>query len=260
MASIWDKEGESGLIDNFEFSITKSWFATNEKYQNGTALLLHWEGTTDQLDFPIQNVWYSFGSGWVSKDGGESIVHESGNPDKFFQKNSQYNKIIQRCTGEFGLKELFEERGADPFHADMWVGLKFLMVSEEQEKIRDKETGEDKTPRPKLFPAAYLGLVEETPKGKKAAAPKAAAKETGPEKIARLKAEKAAKEAGDSGDGEVTLRDQVKAILLAEDDFEVAQTAALALDGVMDDDDLVMELMDEEGLFTAVREEVAANA
>lgn len=267
--SIWEKEGESGLLDNFEFTVTKSWFGTHEKYQGGQVVLLQWEGVTDSLDYPINNVWYSFGTGWISKDGGLTIEHESGNPEKFFQKNSQYNRIIRRCVDDFGLKDLMEDRG-DPFHADIWVGLKFLMVAEEQQQIKNRETGQMESPRPKVMPAKFLGVVESNGTGAKAATAKATTtattstatgSETPKEKMERLRAEKAAVAASAGAGGELTLRDQVIEALKGHlDDFEAAQTAALAVDGVMENDDLITELMDEEGLFKTVRDEVGAAA
>jgi hypothetical protein len=250
--SKWDKEGESGLLDNYLLTITRSWFGTSDKYMNGERLLLNWEGTTDQLDFPTQHVWYSVGAGWVTEDGGESCVHESG-PEKYFQKTSQYMKIITRCRenegGAFdGIMDILRE--GDPMIASTWEGLTFRMVAEEQPAIKGEPV------KPKVMPVGY------EPDGA-AAAPKAAVKpivagtkgETAAQKLIReRKAAKAAAEAGDADGG--SLKDQVVSLLKTHDDFEVGQAAALELPGVMDDDDLIASLMDEEGLWA----EAKANA
>lgn len=249
--SIWEKEGESGLLDNFEFTVTNAFFAPHEKYMNGEVTLLNWEGTTDSLDVPLMHVWYSLGGGWESKDGGLTIVHDSGNADKYFNKSSQIYKIISRCRDDFKITAILEKRG-DPFHAATWNSLKFRMQNETQPGIRGAE-GKDKT-----MPVEYLGEVGSAGTNG-SSAPQAAASGAGVEtpqaKMARLKAEKAAAANG-ADTTPATLRDQVVAILTANDDFDTAQAACLELDGIMDDDDLVQGLMDADGLFAEVKASV----
>jgi hypothetical protein len=236
---------ETGLLDDFDFTVTSAKFAPDARYQNGEALLLQLEGTTDSLDVPETHVWFSVGKGWVSKDGGRTTVHESGKPDKRYNGNSQIARLITRCLNDFNIGDVLDARG-NMYLADTWVGLRFHMKSE----IMDYGSGID--PKSKVMPVAYLGTVEEGAAGAPtAAATPAPAGETGAEKIARLKAEREALANRDES-GDVPLKDRVLEVLRKHDNFAAAQSEALDLDGVTDDDEIINGLMDESGFWAEV--------
>jgi hypothetical protein len=260
--SAWDQEGEAGVLDNFAFTITKAWFGSHEKYNDGNSLLLQWEGTTDDLNTPITTVWFSIGSGWVSKDGGKSIVHESGSTEKFFVKTTQYYRIIRRCLDEFKIGALLEADGRSPFIAGSWEGFSFQMKAEEQEAIRNRSLPEGEQmqkPRDKTMPFKFLGFsggsvstAGASASASSSASAPAASGETPQEKVARLRAEKAAKASG----APASLKDQVIDIFKTAESFEAGQEAAFALDGVMADDDLLTSIMEEDGLWAEVQASV----
>lgn len=266
--SLWEKEGESGLLDNFEFTITSGYFATNEKYvdnNGGHPWLINWEGTTDSLDVPIMHVWFSLGAGWISDDDGLTIKHESDNPEKFFNKTSQYYKVLARCRDDFKIVQILEAHGS-PLVGASWEGLRFRMKNEKQAGIRGSE-GKDKQ-----FPVEFLGEVDDnssngssTTKSSAKAATTTTTSETPQQKMARMKAEKeAAKNEASTGDVDVdapdapSLKDQVIGIINESEDFEMAQAAAMELEGFMDDDDLMQSMMDADGLYAEIKAGVSA--
>lgn len=221
----WSTDFETGLLDDFDFTIVRSFFAPDAKYNNGETLLLQWEGKTDNIDQPETHVWFPLGKGWVSKDGGKTIVHESGKADKYFVKTSLMAKLIERCVNDFGIGEILASRGG-PFEAAPWQGLTFHMKSE---TITFGAGISDQT---KVFPQRFVGAAAEAPV---AANPAAAA-------LAKAAAAKVEK----------PLREQVLDVMRphkANNDFVSAQSAALGVPGVTDDEELVAQLLDESGLF-----------
>lgn len=228
---------ETGLLDDFDFTIERAWFAVDSRYNNGETVLLQWEGKTDDADTPETHVWFPLGKGWSSEDGGKTIVHDSGKPDKYFVKTSLMAKLIARVVDDFGLGDLLETRG-DPFTASVWPGLTFHMKSETIDF-----GGGGIEARPKVFPQKFVGVVDEAGTKPKAAA-KPAAKSGG---ASALLAAAAAKKAAASA-APLSLTDQVKAAMAphkANDDFASAQQAALELPGVAEDEEIINRLLDD---------------
>ena len=219
---------ETGLLDDFDFTITEARFAFDAKYNNGETMMLQLEGTTDNVDVPTTHLWFNTGKGWVSKDGGQSIVHESGKADKYFNRGSLIARLITRCIDDFNIGDLLNERG-EPTQAKVWVGLKFHINNE----VIDYGTGIEA--RPKAMPTAFIGVVGDAP---------VTATETPAQKIARAKAAK-----GSGGD----LKSKVMTTLQQHDTFEAGQAAALEIDGVTDDDELLNGLMSDDGLWAESR-------
>lgn len=247
MSSRWTQEGETGLLDDFDLTITNAFFAPDSRYNNGETTLLQWEGTTDNADVPETNVFFPTGKGWESPDGGKTLEHDSGKEGKWFVKTSLIFRLFQRCTlpvadGGFGIADLLEERG-DPLQAAVWIGMIFHMKREKIEFQGLENVNE------KMFPNKYLGIVgvasAPAAAAPAAAAPAAPAGETNAAKLARIKAEKAA--AADGGGS--SLKDQVMTVLNKHTVWDDAQTEALDIPGVMEDDELIGVLMDEQGLW-----------
>ena len=223
---------ESGVLDDFDFTVTNAMFATDARYNNGETIMLQLEGTTDNPDIRETHLWFTCGKGWVSKDGGATIVHESGKDGKNFNRSCKYARLIQRCLDDFGIGDVLDGRG-DPWTASTWVGLRFHVNNEQI----DYGTGIES--KPTAMPTAFLGVVDG---GESVSA------ETPAEKIARVKAEKAKAGAG-GGD----LKSRVLETLRGHDDFSAGQAAALEIDGVTDDDEILNSLMDEDGLWAESR-------
>lgn len=228
----WSTEFETGLIDDFAFTIRQSIFAPDVKYNGGNTVLLQWHGTTDNEDLPETHVYFPLGKGWSSKDGGVSIVHDSGKSDKYFVQSSLIAKLITRCVTDFGMGDLLESRGG-PFESSPWVNLVFRM------KYQPQDYGQGIDAKPKLFPVQFLGEAGNvvaaipTPTGSNPAAAILARQQTA---------------------APVSLRDQVIDAIRPHKlngDFTAAQTAALQVPGVADDTSLVNLLLDESGLYAA---------
>jgi len=119
-----DFELESGLPDDFDAIITRSWFGFKEEYQKGQVplLLLDLEGPEIE---PI-NVAFSIGADWKIVDGGDRVEHPKGK--KRFVMTSMIGHLIHRVAHEMGV-ELWE-RGY-PTEANIWQGLAFHWKREE---------------------------------------------------------------------------------------------------------------------------------
>lgn len=229
----WNTDFESGRIDDFDFTITDAIF---ENGQYGIQLKL--TGNTDDLDVPTTTIWVSVGTkGWTTKDGGETIVHESGK-DRGFNKNSYIAKWLTRMIDDFGMEPALKERGGDPKIANSWVGITFHMKNE---SFTSTVNGDVKT-TDKSMPVAFVGFSDTTTTA--AAASSVASPE---DKIAAAKAKAAAKATG--GD----LKSRVVDTLKQHSTFEAGQSAALEIDGVTDDDEILASLMSEDGLWAEVQ-------
>jgi len=118
-----DFELESGLPDDFDAVITKSWFGFKEEYQKGTVplLLLDLEGPEIE---PL-NVAFSIGADWKITDGGRRVEHPK---KKRFVRTSMIGNLMDRVVNKMGIP--MWERGY-PTEADIWTGLAFHWKREE---------------------------------------------------------------------------------------------------------------------------------
>lgn len=118
-----DFELESGLPDDFDAMITRSWFGFKEEYQKGQVplLLLDLEGA----EIEPQNVAFSIGADWKIVEGNR-VEHPKGK--KRFVVTSMIGHLIDRVVNKIGI-ELWE-RGF-PTEADIWTGLAFHWMREE---------------------------------------------------------------------------------------------------------------------------------
>ncbi len=118
-----DYELESGLPDDFDAMIARSWFGFKEEYQKGTVplLLLDLEGE----EIEPTNVAFSIGADWKVV-AGNRVEHPKGK--KRFVMTSMIGRLIHRVAHEMGI-ELWE-RGF-PTDAEIWTGLAFHWKREE---------------------------------------------------------------------------------------------------------------------------------
>lgn len=179
---------ETGLIDDFDFSIAEAWFTTDAGYNNGETLLLKLTGNTDNPDQPETTLQYSCGSGWEAEDNGKRAVREDGKRRRFNQSSGIWKLTEAAMNADAG--DELRKRGT-PMEASMWVGLKFHMKRVEQGE------GDFKTTRP--LPVAFLGVVGEgqasAPSGAApASTPAATSNGTGLSKVLEVKLKKLAKD------------------------------------------------------------------
>ena len=119
-----DYELESGLPDDFDALITRSWFDFKPEYQKGTVPLLLFDLEGQEIE--PQNVAFSIGADWKIVDGGKRVEHPKGK--KRFVMTSMIGRLIHRVAHEIGI-ELWE-RGY-PTEANIWTGLAFHWKREE---------------------------------------------------------------------------------------------------------------------------------
>ena len=141
---------ETGLIDDFDFTITSAFFTTDSAYNDGETLLLKLEGETDNAELPETILQYSCGNGWEAADGGKVAVREDGKRRRFNQQSGVW-KLVEAAIN-CGAEDALRKRGT-PMEASMWVGLRFHIKRVEQGE------GQYKTTRP--LPVQFLGEVGE---------------------------------------------------------------------------------------------------
>jgi hypothetical protein len=227
-------ETETGLLDNYDGTIQRAWFATDARYNDGNSIMLHWEIATNDPEVPETVEKFPIGGGWDSPDGGASVTHEKGKQK--FNENSIYGKIVKRTTQPDGaLHDAFPALKAKgrPTVAAVWEGLTFHFEREEF------DYGSEIGKRSRTMPVKFLGenaqaaLATETVTT--AAAPAAApASSNGVDPVVAAKLRNAAKES---------------------DTHTAFLDAAMAIDGVTTDDTLLAQVVDDSdaGFYATAR-------
>ena len=119
-----DYELESGLPDDFDAMITRSWFDFKPEYQKGTVPLLLLDLEGGEIE-PL-NVAFSIGAEWKIVEGGKRVEHPKGK--KRFVATSMIGHLIDRVVNKIGIE--MWERGF-PTEAEIWTGLAFHWMREE---------------------------------------------------------------------------------------------------------------------------------
>lgn len=117
---------DSGFFTDYEGTVIDAVFATWEKSKNPDALFLFLTFKTDSPDNPEYTERLGLGEGWVTEDGGDTVVSETGKK-KFNKKFSQYAKWIDHAVPliiEAGAADEFGERGPTQ-RARIWVGTRW---------------------------------------------------------------------------------------------------------------------------------------
>ncbi len=237
-SSLWDQEGESGFIDDYDFTVERAIFAPDPNYSakaGSDVILLQWYGTTDNPDQKEHRLIFTLGNGWEAVNGGKSIVRpddvkfwkdgQVGGTMKWFNKQTSYFRLLRTVLDDFGLSDTLMSRGT-PLEAAVWEGMTFHI-----ERQIPTAFALDKDPKEREWPSRFVGIV-----GEGAVTP--ASTESSTDKIAAAKAKAAAAKAN-SG-----LRAQVVTLLQGHTDEDAGRDAALALEGVSDDDGLLSALFD----------------
>lgn len=236
-------ETETGLADDFEFAITDAAFLKSAEVKNGEQLFLSLTGDTDE--YGEYEVRILCGPGWDSLDGGKTAKHESGKP-KRWNANTHMGLWIDRCMkpeseGGLDLRNVLASRGPGN-EAKVWVGLKFHM-KQRQFGFKNNQTGEDVS-YSRLLPEAFLGEVGAANTAKPAASNSVA------DKVAAAKAKAAAAKNGSNGS---SLEDQLIKLAGEHNNHGDFVDAAMTIDGVADDDDLLTKVVDPDGIYATAR-------
>lgn len=151
-------ETESGLLEQYVGTITRSWFATDARYNDGNTMMLHWEIATNDPDIPEVTEKFPIGGGWDSSDGGATVVHEKGKQK--FNNSSIYGKIVKRVNDGDGVLHdvlpVLKQRGR-PTQANIWDGLTFEFKREEF------DYGGEIGKKARVMPVKFLGENAQAP-------------------------------------------------------------------------------------------------
>lgn len=145
--------GESGLFDDFDYEVVSSQFEAREF---GAALI--WHGVAvgaDGSTVDDHEMRLSAGKRFTVMDGGARVEHEEG-PTRWFNKNSAIQEFINKAL-DLGAP-LTARASKDPRYADIWVGLRFHIKSEERPNNME---GATKDTFLRWLPTAYLGASGE---------------------------------------------------------------------------------------------------
>ncbi|MGI0133461.1 MAG: hypothetical protein ACREBW_00685 [Candidatus Micrarchaeaceae archaeon] len=242
-----DWETESGFRENYDLIVYHSYFATDAAYQDGQVILLHWEGV-DAGDNEAVSERFAVGSGWNSNDGGISVFHESGNKNRRFNANSIYGRIINWAKTNPELMTLLAERGNERT-AGVWQDLKFHIAPIELDFGKRMEA------RIRNMPTQYLGQVDDdgnviggSSEPATVAEPPALSRQ---EKAAKLRAEVAARQSAktertaEGATGAAPIIATLTNLAKQSDSHETFLIAALELEEVISDDELMSQVADD---------------
>ena len=162
--ALWDPP-EGGLELNYTLRVENARFAQDQEYNNKLresgrepVIMLFLEGISEQSG-DQRTEKFSCGPGWMSTDGGKTIMHPEGKlvPDR----RSAYGEFIA-ALAQLGAKEEMINRGTvDPKVASIWNGARIHFEPEERSFI-DRATGKEKK-YTRLVPKKWLGFVTGQP-------------------------------------------------------------------------------------------------
>lgn len=234
--NVWLQQ-ETGLPDDFELVIERSYFGTDARYQGGERLLLIWEGTSPDPEIGEQNCWFGCGAGWATND--QKIAFHERRKKAQFNQNTPYRRMINKvinmkdengqyvyapdrpCRGHEEVMRILTERDSEngAKNAEVWLGMKFRM---KRERV---DYGPGIEPRDVLLPVEFLGLATQ------GAAPAASIGKTETATVNKVL--------------------QAKLIGLARksENHDEFQEAAVEIEGVVEDSDLLNDVMDSDGFY-----------
>ena len=233
-ATVNEWETESGLPDDFDGIITEAWFGPLYSKDQSVVLdndgnptvNLHWKMASPDIDLGEQSIAWSIGSGWTPDDKGAGVTHSNPNKVKF-NNNSILGRALDRLRVD--LKVDMRPFGS-PRQAATYVGLAFHLKREKIEFVGGAERGI----RPSiehLMPVVFLGKDVDLSASK-------AAGGSAPAAVAP------AANAGESPNGTTDAMSSKLVTLAKAMDEDAFQQAALKVDGVNDDPELLNSILE----------------
>lgn len=201
----WMRDCRFGTKDEYKLAVT----AAGPDEGEGVAGLMFIADLYDEKGELIGSQGYSVGSGWIPSDDGKSMHHPTR---KNVVSSSRYGQLQSRVMKDLGID--MNQYGL-PIEAASWDNLGFHWMLEEHETIRGKE------PKTGLMPIMFLGKKAEG----EAPAPAPAGK-------APVKAE-----------SEVMTK--LKALAEVSPDVKTFQKAALRIEAVATNDELMAQVLDD---------------
>jgi hypothetical protein len=218
---------ETGLVSDYQGKVTDAWFGVDSNY-NAQTTLLFLKMTTDVPEHPEITERYSCGPDWQSIDGGVTVVHPTR---KKFNSQAQAGRLVDRVLS-IGAADAMRERGHPPTDAKAWLGTEWFMEAEVKEgKLADGQAYRSV----RNYPTKFLGV-------------------DGSVVMAGQARHESSLVAGkESSRTDPALMSQMKTLakVLTHSDWV---DKVMELDGVVTDEDLVIALTDENGLYKELRE------
>jgi hypothetical protein len=217
----------SGFWEGGDITVDKSVWKVGEVTDQRSGLKvptlsLHWEGTTTDEASPKAQCYFSCGSKWTTYDGGATCTNSDTGIEKLFIASTGMGKLISRAV-ELGITPILDERGGPEavFTASVWEGLRFTMATP---PIEDNPNARNTKRIP--LPTHYLG-------------------EIGSNVIPTV--------IGSAVVSQLPLAEQVEQLARDNDDYEAFKAAALKIPGVSGDSALVIKVVSQDGIWSAVR-------
>lgn len=249
----WADQLSTGLMEDFDFYITKAYFAPDQGYQKGEALLLQLHGiaVSEGEVFPDHREIFSVGADWITTDNMRKIQSTKG--AKGPNKNSMLGRLVLSVVEISG--SLMESRG-DITDANVWTGTAWHF------HINHIEFGRGLNAVDKNFPTAFIGVSPDnwatmnaqTQAPIPTPAPMSMPQPLIPDPLAEAQAKVAAIQAQQAAQTNgLGLNSQLISIAKSSSSFDEFAAAAIDLPGVTSDNDLLVSVMDAEpGGFYAV--------
>lgn len=235
----------SGLaLDSADVEITAAVYTFDASYNDGKTLVCKMELKDEESGEDIEQ-FFPCGDGWEAKDKGKRAEHEKGPRKAIFNKNSAMGRLIDSAF-ESGAGDVLLERGTG-LDADVWVGLRFHMETEEQTfKFRD---GTERTTG-RVICKKFLGVAGDDDK-KKSTAKKPAKSEPKPDAEDADAGEGGGDDKGSDAGIAAPLRAKLTATAKSAKSHDDFMEKAFGLDGVMGNDAAEQAVMDasDDGLF-----------
>lgn len=215
---VWevDKGGLSGFIATVESSV----FETDERYRDGNVPLLRFVfGNLEVEDGAAPDQWnesYSTGAGWEVVDDGGAVEHVKRPGNTKFHESTKAGMLVKRVVSLPDLLNVIQERGTEPTEAASYLGIRAKW--EIHEHTYEFDDGENVTVE-FLLPTEFVGVEDVS-----------------------------IPSASSNGEAEVDteeLEATLKELAANSPDFDSFRDAALKVDGVLDDDDLLELVVDE---------------
>lgn len=228
---------ESGLPDDFDFTIEEAVFETDARYMDGQVPLLTWRGYVGDDPANKDEIKFATGSGWLIVDGGARVQKDTGK--NLFHKNSWVGRLVSRVLEMEEAKKALMARGV-PTEAQIWVGTSWHM------KRESVNYGGSIGEREHLMPTKFLG-IKQVATGAKTSATTAALAAPVPT------APTAASTNGAAALKKLQLEAKVREIARTASSYADFQAQAAALEGLSDFPDIISGILDEVNGYWAKR-------
>ena len=208
-------EFPSGLLNDFDFYISKAGFIRDARYNNGQTTQLSLTGSAVKDGVLVSDEHeerYNLPPGWQSLDDGDTVQHEEA---ENFNRASQIARLFTRINEVApDVIQKWLEQDFNPQESSIWLGTSW--------HVMELTEGEGKFKSTRNYPSAFLGYVD-------------------------------ASTQAISSTGEEDFLAKLQLIAKAAPDHETFVNEAIALEGISQYSTLVKRIADPEDLYAELR-------